>query len=355
MSETSGLLPVRDDLAEVAPYRTPARAPGLRLDSNESPYPPPPAFVDELAAALQAESLNRYPDAGANDLLQALSDATGWGTDGLWVANGSNEVLLHLFLAFGGPARTSLTFEPTYSLHTLVARVAGTRTVSLPRGEGFTAPKLPSSGERPDIVMLCSPNNPTGGVEPLDTVRELLEPRDRLVVVDEAYIDFAPEGTSVSPLLADHPNLVIVRTFSKAWRLAGVRLGYLLAHPAVVEGLARVRLPYGLTSLAQQAGLSALRHEGETRETVAKIVAERDRIAFELGALGLVTYPSHSNFVLFEVADPVAAWDALAAEGIYVRRFRDVPGLERALRVTAGLPEEVDAFLAAMREVVWHA
>ena len=349
-------LSVREDLAGVEPYVSPQRPARFRMNTNESPYEPPPAVMDEVEAELRSTRFNRYPDRDARVLTETLSEVIGWPEEGIWIANGSNEVFLHLFLGFGGPGRTSLTFEPTYSLHTLIPRITGTRTLAHPRDDNFQIDLDRAHDvirlERPDVVIACSPNNPTGNHEPLGTITSLVEEAPGLVVVDEAYIEFGPEDASALSLLKEAPNLVITRTFSKAWRLAGVRLGYMLADPELIEALARVRLPYHLSSVSQAFGVAALRHRAEMLEAVSALAEERDRMSVELQAMGVMSHPSASNFVLFEVDDPLAVWTGLLERGVLVRDHSGTQGLERCLRVTAGLPEETDAFLAALREVL---
>ncbi len=326
------------------------------MNTNESPYAPPAELVSEVASEIEDIALNRYPDRDANLLYEAMSEHLGWPREGLWIANGSNEVFMHLFLGFGGPGRSTLLFEPTYSLHSLIPTIASTRVVQLPRSDDFTiqmdAAVDAIRRERPEIVIVCSPNNPTGGSEPLANVRTLLAESPGLVVVDEAYIEFSDPGESVRSLLDEHENLVLVKTFSKAWRLAGVRIGYMLAQPALVSELARVRLPYHLSAPTQVVGRAALRHASKTLELVRSIADERDKIVAALEALGIRTFPSRANFVLFEVDDPQTMWRRLLDRGVLVRSYPDHPRLERCLRVTAGLPEETDAFVGAMREVV---
>lgn len=263
---------------------------------------------------------------------------------------------MHLFLAFGGPGRSSLTFEPTYSLHSLIPRIAGTRTVQVQRDIDFRidleAALDTIQEEKPDIVIVCSPNNPTGGCESLATIQALLEAAPGLVIVDEAYGEFDQHEHSARGLLETHPNLAITKTFSKAWRLAGVRIGYMLAAPSLVRELARVRLPYHLSTITQLVGVAAIKHAGETLDMVRSIASERDRIATELAALGLKVFPSNANFVLFEVEDPDLIWSRLLEREVLVRNYSGQEGLERCLRVTAGLPEETDAFIAAMKEAL---
>lgn len=348
-------LDVRPDLAGVAPYVSPQQPARWRMNTNESPYAPPSALVDEVTRQLRDAALNRYPDRDAGALYEAISRRTGWAADGLWVANGSNEVFLHLFLAFGGPGRSTAVFEPTYSLHALIPQIASTRVHTLPRDGDFridldrTVELI--ARERPEVVIVCSPNNPTGNCEPVDTIRALAAEAPGLVVVDEAYMEFADPAESARPLLDELPNVVLVKTFSKAWRLAGVRIGYMLADPQLVDAMRRVRLPYHLSAITQIVGRAAIVHADETLRLVRSIAEERDRISLELQAMGVRTYPSRANFVLFEVGDPDEVWQGLLDRGVLVRNYSGQPLLERCLRVTAGLPEETDAFLEAMKEV----
>jgi histidinol-phosphate aminotransferase len=349
-------LPIRADLRDVEPYVSPQFPARFRMNTNESPYAPPPSLVAEVAREIERSELNRYPDHDADSLHEALARASGWDRNGVWIANGSNEVFLHLFLAYGGPGRTSLTFDPTYSLHTLIPRVTGTRTLQVPRDENhqvdIDAAIEMIRRERPDVVIVCSPNNPTGNLEPVATIEALLEEAPGVLVVDEAYIEFAPEGTGVRSLLAAREGLVVTRSFSKAWRLAGVRLGYLMASPDLVQGLARVRLPYHLSYITQVVGEAALRYRAEMLDTVRRIREERDRMVTGMQSLGVRTFPSAANFVLFEVSDANSVWQALLDQGVLVRNYPSVPALEGSLRVTAGLPEETDAFLEALGEVL---
>ena len=355
------MLPLRSDLEDIEPYVSPQAGRGvLRMNTNESPYGPPQSVVDALKDAVDGMALNRYPDRDAAALLGALADKWGWPGDGVWIANGSNEVFMHLFLAFGGPGRTALTFEPTYSLHSLIPRLALTAVDHLDRGQDFAvdAARAVEHVERssPDVVIVCSPNNPTGDCTPLDVVEELLRVARGLVVVDEAYAEFAPADASAVPLLATYPNLVVVRTFSKAWSLAGVRLGYLLASPEVVRKMSVVRLPYHLSTLSQTVGLAALGAEEETLANVRRIVAERERVAAELEALpkGHVTArPSDANFLLFrdEGENGPLLRQCLEEEGVLVRAYPDSPALRPWARVTIGLPDENDEFLRRLRSI----
>lgn len=349
-------LDVRSDLPDLDPLSGPRPAARHLLDTNESPYPPPDRLVEEVVEELGRMTLNRYPDARAGGLQSALADHVNWSRDGLWIANGSNEVFLHLFLAFGGAQRTVLCFEPTYAMHSLIPRVATTKVRRLWRNEEFVIDLEDALAEidrmQPQIVVVCSPNNPTGNCEPLPTIRALLEAAPGIVVVDEAYGEFAASDDSVRPLLDEHRNLVLVKTFSKAWSLGGVRIGYMLADPLIVDGIARVRLPFHLSSLTQVVGEAALRHSKATFELVESIVEERDRIAVELQAMGVKTFRSRANFVLFQVDDAPGVWRSLLQQGVLVRNYSDTPGLYGSLRVTAGRREDGDVFLAAMEEAL---
>jgi histidinol-phosphate aminotransferase len=349
-------LGIRSDLVDVPAYVSPQHPARFRMNTNESPYPPPKELVEEVASELRAIALNRYPDRDATGLYKAISEHIAWPVEGLWVANGSNEVFMHLLLGFGGAGRSALVFEPTYSLHSLIPKIATTRVVSTGRDEDLhidlDAALKAIELEQPEIVIVCSPNNPTGDCEPRSTIEALVETAPGLVVIDEAYGEFAEPSDSCVPLLATHRNLVVTKTFSKAWRLAGVRIGYMLAEPALINELARVRLPYHLSAVTQVIGEAAIRHSRETLELVGALVKERERCLEGLARLGLKVYSSKANFVLFEVPDAQRVWQALLEREVLVRNYSGTEGLENCLRVTAGLPEESDAFLAAMGDVL---
>ncbi|GAA3461999.1 histidinol-phosphate transaminase [Saccharothrix longispora] len=353
-------LPLRDDLRGRTPYGAPQLDVPVRLNTNENPYPPMPGLVDDVTkeVAAAAAELHRYPDRDAvalrDDLAAYLASATGvpLTAANLWAANGSNEILQQVLQAFGGPGRTALGFEPSYSMHPIIA--AGTRTewAPAPRRADFSldvaraAETIASTA--PDVVFVTSPNNPTGQSLPLDDLRVLIEAAPGVIVVDEAYAEFSSRPSAVG-LLADHPaKLIVSRTMSKAFAFAGGRLGYLAAAPAVVDALLLVRLPYHLSALTQAAARAALRHAPETLGSVAKLAAERDRVVAELTAMGFAVVPSDANFVLFGwFEDARATWRSYLERGVLIR---DV-GIAGHLRVTVGTPEENDAFLVASREV----
>ena len=354
-------LPLRPELRGRTPYGAPQLAVAHRLNTNENPYPLPDALLADLATALgeAAVELNRYPD---RDALALRTDLAGYlsrtgGVDvapaQVWAANGSNEVLQQVLQAFGGAGRTALGFTPSYSMHPIIAAGTGTAWVDGHRREDFTIDADAAAAQvrevGPDVVFVTSPNNPTGTAVALDTIAAIHDATDGVVVVDEAYAEFARSGTpSALTLLEGRPRLVVSRTMSKAFGMAGLRLGYLAADAAVVDALQLVRLPYHLSSLTQAAARTALAHTDALLATVEAVKAQRDRIVAAMPGLGLTSVPSDANFVLFgRFADQATAWQALLDRDVLVR---DV-GLPGWLRVTAGTPEETDAFLTALSEV----
>ena len=345
-------VPVRPDLAGVTPYGAPQWDVAVRLNTNETPWPPPQAFLTRLAERVQGLHLHRYPDRRAWQLRTALAKRFGLPPERVWAANGSNEILLQLFQAYGGPDRRLLLVRPGYSAHPLLARVAATPVVTAELDDDFllsaSAAAAFVADHDPALVCVANPNNPTGMTLPLDTVRALHDHSRALVIVDEAYVEFG--GQSAVGLLDELPRLVVCRTFSKAWRLAGLRLGYLLCHDWVVDDLRKVRLPYHLDALTQMAGLVAVELADEVTGHVAALSRERDRLHDALAALdGVTVWPSSANFLLFRTAVP-DLFDRLLSRGVLVRDFSTQPRLQGCLRVTVGRPDEDDAFLAAMKE-----
>ncbi|MGY1772861.1 histidinol-phosphate transaminase [Blastococcus sp. SYSU D00813] len=354
-------LPLRPELRGKTPYGAPQLRVTHRLNTNENPYPLPPELLADLGAALAEASveLNRYPDRDAvalrTDLATYLTRTSGEpvGPDQVWAANGSNEVLQQVLQAFGGAGRTALGFTPSYSMHPIISAGTGTAWADGHRRADFTIdPAVAAAQVRelaPDVVFVTSPNNPTGTAVELATIEELYEATSGVLVVDEAYAEFARAGTpSALSLLPGRPRLVVSRTMSKAFGMAGLRLGYLAADPAVVDALQLVRLPYHLSALTQAAARAALAHTDALLATVDAVKAERDRIVAALPGLGLTSVPSDANFVLFgRFADAHAAWQAMLDRDVLVR---DV-GIPGWLRVTAGTPAETEAFLTALSEV----
>jgi len=352
--DAHGRVPPRDGVRSLEGYHSPQLDVSVRLNTNESPYEPPEEFVDAWLDALRKLPLNRYPDRAARDLREALGRQLGQPSERLFCANGSNEVLQTLLLTYGGPGRSVAVFEPSYALHAHIARITATEVAIGERRADFTidpdAARALIAEHDPIITFVCSPNNPTGTVEPASTVDALLDATDGLVVVDEAYGEFAPE--SFLSQVRDDGRLVVVRTYSKVWSMASLRLGFAVAPPEVVEQLEKVVLPYHLALATQVAGTVALDFSDEMTSRVARLVAERERLERELSMVDTITaVPSGANFILFRVhGDGHALWQALVDRGVLVRDFSRWPRLTDCLRVTIGTPEENNAFLAALRE-----
>jgi len=351
----SGVPPVRPDLELEEGYHSPQVDAEVRLNTNESPFAPPDEWREELLAALEEVSFHRYPDRPATELRQAVADLHGVAAEEVFCANGSNEVLQSVLLAFGGPGRRALLFEPTYALHSHIARITGTEVVEGQRDDTFLidpqdAERLIAAG-RPAITFLCSPNNPTGRAEPSDTVERVARVAPGLVVVDEAYGQFS-SWTALGLRGPAQPGLVVTRTFSKTWALAGARLGYLVADPGVVEACEAVALPYHLSAQTQLAGLLALRHVREMETRVARITEERGRVAAALNELPVDSWPSDANFILFRPRerDADGVWRSLLAHSVLIRNCASWEGLKGCLRVTIGTPEENNRFLQGLKE-----
>ena len=346
----------REDLGLREGYHSPQVDVSVRLNTNESPLPPPPAWLDALAAEMRQIPFNRYPDRNATGLRKAIARFHGVGADQVFCANGSNEVLQSICLAYGGPGRSAAVFEPTYALHSHIAHLTATAVVEGRRRADFSLDLAEVddvlAANNPSITFLCSPNNPTGMAENLTTVEHVLEASPGLLVVDEAYGQFA--DWSATDLVGGSRPLVVTRTFSKTWSMAAARLGYLLGPPEVVATLERVALPYHLDALKQAAGRLALEFAPEMEERVGLIVRERQRVVAALERLGVTTWPSQSNFVLLrpERRKGSEVWQGLLQRSVLLRDTSSWPGLEGCLRVTIGTPAENDAFLSALQEVL---
>jgi len=351
-------VPLRDALVGVDPYGAPEIDGVVRLNVNENPYAPSPTLLAALTDAVQVSlaEINRYPDRDATALRRDLAAYLGHGLTGdqVWAANGSNEVMTHLLLAFGGPGRTVATCEPTYSMYPQYARDTMTRFVTVPRAADYTVDTASLArlweDVRPDILVLTTPNNPTGTLTPLDVVEAAAAMAPWLVVVDEAYQEFTPDPTeSAVALLPQHRNLVVARTMSKAFALAGVRLGYLAADTSVVDACRIVRLPYHLATQTQALARAALANAAEPLRHVAELRQTCQATQAWMRALGLTVPPSESNFALFgPFDDRHAIWQALLDRGVLVREV-DPAGF---LRVSMGTPAETEQFRQALADVL---
>jgi histidinol-phosphate aminotransferase len=351
-------LPLRAELRGIEPYGAPQLDVPVLLNVNENPYPPSAAVVADIerAVARAARDLNRYPDREFVALREGLAAYLGHGVTPaqVWAANGSNEVMLHLLQAFGGPGRTALSFAPTYSMYPEYARDTHTTWEVGHREQDFTLdPERAVSlvrERRPHVVLLPSPNNPTGTALPPEVIRAICEVlTDGVLVVDEAYAEFRRTGTSSAlELLPSYPNLVVTRTMSKAFALAGARLGYLAAQPEVCDALRVVRLPYHLSSITQAVGCAALRHADELLGAVDRLRGERDATVDWLRAQGFTVAESDANFVLFGTfPDRHTTWQGLLDRGVLIRET----GPDGWLRVSIGTPAEMTAFREALTSV----
>ena len=357
--------PVRADLAGEVPYGAPQLNVDVRLNVNENPFAPPASVVDAVTASVQRimSEANRYPDRDfidlRTDLAAYLSEESGvhLSAEQLWAANGSNEVMAHVMAAFGGPGRTALTFPPTYSMYPEYARESFTTLMNVPRRSDFTidvpAAVTAITRDQPSIVLVASPNNPTGtaiGLADIAKLASVCLQSNAVLVVDEAYAEFRRSGVpSALELLSEYPNVIVTRTMSKAFAMAGVRLGYAAAHPSVIDALRIVRLPYHLSSVTQAVARAAIAHAGDLQADLETLREERDALVVDLTARGLRVAPSDANFAFFGVfVDRQAIWQGLVDRGVLIRET----GPEGWLRVSVGTPEENARFITALDEVL---
>jgi histidinol-phosphate aminotransferase len=346
----------RDDLALMEGYHSAQVDVEVRLNTNESPYPPPPEFTAALADEVARIAWHRYPDRSALALRTDIGAQHGVGPEQVFAANGSNEVLQTLLLTYGGPGRRAAVFEPTYALHSHLARITGTEVVEGKRNADFTLDEAEVDrvldDRSPDVVFLCSPNNPSGRVESRAVVERVADAAPGLVVVDEAYGQFADH--SALDLVDEARALVVTRTFSKTWSMAGARLGYLVGPTWLVDELHKVVLPYHLDVFKQIAGRVALRFVDEMEARVATLREERGRLVTRLAELEVDVTPSDANFVLFRprLVDADVVWQRLVDRSVLVRNCASWPGLEGCLRVTIGTRSEDDRFLSALEEAL---
>ena len=325
----------------------------MSLNVNENTHPIPEDVIADIVQSLATavRGVNRYPDREFTELREALAGYLGHGltAEQLWAANGSNEVLQQVLQAFGGPGRSLLSFTPTYSMYPLLASGTDTEWVAVERPADYAlTPELVVEAlreHRPDIAILCGPNNPTGTPLDRDVILAAYDAFDGILIVDEAYHEFDAQHESAVTLLPGRHRMLVSRTMSKAFAFAGVRLGYLAADPAVIDALRLVRLPYHLSALTQAAATAAIRHSEEMLATVADIREQRDRLAEALEALGYAVHPSGANFLLVGgFADPDGVFESLRAQGILIRNL----GIEGHLRITAGTEAETTAVIDAI-------
>jgi histidinol-phosphate aminotransferase len=359
MSQWPQWLPLSERLRPLSPYGAPQLPAEAILNTNESPFSLSPQLTAAIARRIEevAKNLNRYPDRDATVLRTGLANfinelsGTSFTLENIWAANGSNEIIQSIFLAFG--EKGAIGFTPSYSMHPLIARVTNTTWIDGPRRSDFSLDveiaKKEIAKAQPALTFITSPNNPTGTSLRLDEIEELAKCVTGLLVVDEAYAEFSDEDSAVT-LIDKYPHVIVIRTMSKAFSFAGVRLGYLVANSAVIEALFLVRLPYHLSAITQAAAEVALDYREDLLGNVRTLIAERDRVRSELEALGLSVVPSKANFLLFSGFDISAQllWKSLLDAGVLIR---DV-GLSGYLRVTIGSEAENTLFIKAVTAIL---
>lgn len=345
---------VKAAVRQLSAYTLAVRQATAKLNQNENPYDLPESLKRRVIEAALRRAWSRYPAFDAKQLRERLATFAGWRADGVLAGNGSNELIQALLLVTVGPGTQVVIPEPTFTLYALLTRTLGGEVASVPLGPELqydaAALRARRSATRAPLTIVCSPNNPTGGVIEMEDVARLCDDADGLVVVDEAYHEFAQR--SAVPLLERHPNLVVLRTFSKAMAMAGLRVGYLLAAPELVREIDKARLPYNLNFLSEAAALAALDEWAALRANVHTLIDARERLLSALAAVpGVKPFPSQANFILFELeeADPKAVFESLCRQGVLVRDVTAYPRLSRCLRVSVGSPPENEAFLSALR------
>jgi len=353
MSSFYGTL-VRQEIKDLVPYTPGSSTGSIKLDANESPFEFPDEIRNEIFSLINSDHFTRYPDAMASELVNELACCYGISPAQVMVGNGSDELILNLMLAFGSGNRVVIAV-PTFSMYGIHARVAGARIVEVPRGRDFEliADEMVRAGRDAGLVVICSPNNPSGNSSSREEIAFILRNCRCPVVVDQAYVEFG--GIDMLPLLAEHDNLVILRTFSKAYGMAGLRIGYLFTSPGILHYLLKVKQPFNLNNFSQVAALSAIRNRKIFERQIAIIIDEREKLYEEMSKIpGVRVFPSDTNYLLFSTAVPAAeVFRGMVAEKVLIRNFSE-PLLSGHLRVTVGKPEENIIFLSALRKVI-HA
>lgn len=348
---------VKPTVRSLGAYALAARQAPVKINQNENPYDLEERVKRRVLEAALARPWSRYPDFDPRQLVERLARFSGWRPDGILVGNGSNEMIEALLLVTVGPGTRVVVPEPTFTLYALLARILGGETIRVGLGPDLDYQIEEIGRVRRELAapltIVCSPNNPTGGALSVEEVERLCEDSDGLVVVDEAYHEFS--GRTVVPLLGRHPNLVVLRTFSKAMALAGLRVGYLLAAPELVREINKARLPYNVNFFSQLAAHAALEEWEQLKTNVERIVAAREGLFHGLYRVpGVRPYPSHANFILFELseAEPRAVFESVCKRGVLVRDVTSYPRLSRCLRVSVGSEPENEAFLTALRHAL---
>lgn len=346
---------IKPEILAISAYELKPHECRIKLNQNENPFDVPAFIKEELARRITERPWGRYPDFKPASLCKKLAEHTGWVPAGVAVGNGSNELLqnlLHMVLERG---KKLLIVTPTFALYRILGVSNGATVIEAPFEDFIRFPRerllAAAEREKPEVMLFCSPNNPTGTLLENGTLHELLELSEGLLVVDQAYHEFS-EGTGTQ-LLHRYPNLILTRTFSKAMAAAGLRLGYLLAHPEVVRQINKVKLPYNLNFVSLAAAEAILDNLHCFLEPIQKLMRERRRLYEEMKEIeGVEVFPSHANFLLFRVKDAARVFSEIRQRGILVRDVSSAPGLEGCLRVSVGLPQENLEFLRALKESV---
>jgi histidinol-phosphate aminotransferase len=348
--------PARKELADLVPYDAREVECAVRLASNENPSNLPPEILRKLGRAVAGFEFNRYPDPMAHKLRELIAEANGLEPGNVLMGNGGDELIFNLLMAWGGPGRSMLDVPPTFSMYAIDAQVTGTSVATVPRCPDFTIDEdaflTRVAGRTDDIIIVSNPNNPTGTLAAETVLIDALKGTDAVVLVDEAYFEFS--RTTMRPHLDRHPNLVILRTFSKAFSLAGMRVGYLIGHEDVINEVAKVRQPYSVDAFSQLVARQVFRERATFEAAITEIIRARDRLFAQLGEMPDVeAFPSDANFILFRLPNAAAVWrDLFHEHSVLIRDFSRTPGLEGCLRVTVGSEEENARFLAGLSEVL---
>ena len=347
--------PSRAVLADIIPYDPKYLPADVMISANENPRPVPPEVQSQIAEAIAQVNLNRYPDPLANDLRTLIGEAWGYPKEYVLLGNGGDELLFNLALAWGGRDRTLLTTPPTFSVYEANAQLTETNVVTIPRRKDFSLDKEAilermSAGDI-DYAIITNPNNPTGTSVDTSFLKQLLEATDALIMVDEAYGEFG--GESMIPYLDEYPNLVVLKTFSKAYSLAGVRLGYIMANPAIIQEFIKVRQPYSVDAVSQAIGTVVYQNRALLQPGIDSIIDQRAKLIEALNELPqLEVFPSDANFILVRMPNAGAVWEQLFARGILVRDFSKAPGLENCLRITVGTEQENERLVETLRDIL---
>jgi histidinol-phosphate aminotransferase len=342
----------RPEVRKLVPYETKHMPKCIKFDANENPFPWPAGMRESMYAEKLA--FNRYPDGMGGELKGAIATYTGTSPEGILIGNGSDELIQLILLTFGGLGKSVIIHPPTFSMYQISAHLTDTTVVEVPllNGLELNTEQMLKAALSPEahVVIICNPNNPTGSLFPREDILRLVRESGKIVVVDEAYAEFSEE--TLIPELENYPNLVILKTFSKAFGMAGLRLGYLLGQAEVIALINRVRSPFNVNLFSQKAGILALSYLGEYQTQVQRIREETQKLHEGLSQLpDVVVYPTRANFILFKPADPDGWADELLKKGFLVRNMGVLPVLGKCLRVSAGLPEENEGLLRALGEI----